>query len=185
MATLQREVTIRRSDKLPFVFMAMLTGAACYAAIAAPLTLKLATVPILLTMDFVAFLGGPAAYLTITPTHVIVANPLVRHAVPRSLTDGIQSWTRPNIELRIHGQSPISLRAVVPGLAGPSPVTVAEHERRMRRVLEALDSVPASNGVQEQVRSQRRLAHFVALGVLVVALICGLFILGTHRGLIT
>lgn len=99
---------IRRMDKLPFVVMGLFVGAAVSLVFASRTSaLTLVILPILLVMIVVAYLGGPAAYILVTQTHVIVGNPLVEYTVPRVLTDGIQSYGRPDIKLRVRGHDPV------------------------------------------------------------------------------
>ena len=124
----EHPATIRRLDKLSFLSMAMLAGAGAWSLTAITdenIRVIIGFLPFLFTAIVVFYLAGPAAYIAVIRTHVVVANPMVRYDVPRSLVDGVQGNSRINIELRVLGNSPVYISALIPGLGGGSRLTVA------------------------------------------------------------
>lgn len=173
------EVTIRRWDVFPLLMVATFVGMSAFMLAAGPRWMNLALLPLLLTMAFVAFLGGPAAYLTVTPTHLVVANPVLRYVVPRSLADGVEpTWLR-SIQLRLRGRAPLDLRAVSPWQPKDGRPTRRQHERRLAAVLAALDAVPPAPTTDDTVHRSYRLGHMVPLVVLLAAIVPA-FVAGRH-----
>ncbi|MFE9689842.1 hypothetical protein [Micromonospora sp. NPDC005806] len=98
--------------------------------------------PFLATAIVLFYLAGPAAYIAVTKTHVVVANPMVRYDVPRSLVDGVQGLPRLSIELRVLGHPTIDIRALIPGAGGGHRLTAAGYERRLRSILWLMEDTP-------------------------------------------
>ncbi|MCZ7439598.1 hypothetical protein O7598_24555 [Micromonospora sp. WMMC241] len=158
MMTKDRPAAIRRLDKLALVFMVMLavTGAWSLTAITDEnLIAVVGSLPFLATAIVLFHLGGPAAYIAVTETHVVVANPMVRYDVPRSIIDGVQGHSRLNIELRVLEHSPIDVSALIPGVGGGHRLTVAQYERRLRAILELMEETPMVATIGPVVRRWR------------------------------
>ncbi|MEV0006492.1 hypothetical protein AB0H28_30040 [Micromonospora sp. NPDC050980] len=172
MMALERPAPIRRLDKLPFVFMAMLAVAGAWSLTAVTdenLRVVVGSIPVLATMIVLFYLAGPAAYIAVTKTHVVVANPMVRYDVPRTIVDGVQGNSRLNIELRVLGHSPIDISALIPGVGGGHRLTVAQYERRLRAILELMEETPMVATTGPVVRKWRQ-GHVL----LVVACLMGI-----------
>ncbi|QGN50131.1 hypothetical protein ACN26Y_00360 [Micromonospora sp. WMMD558] len=165
------ETVIRRLDKLAFMGMVILAAAGVWSL--TEITDENARVivgffPFLATGIALFYLAGPAAYIAVTKTHVVVANPMVRYDVPRSLVDGVQGHSRLNIELRVLGHSPIDMSALIPGVGGGHTLSVAEYERRLRAILRLMEETPMVTTAGSVARSWRP----VHVALLVLCLAC-------------
>ncbi|WP_431931022.1 hypothetical protein [Micromonospora sp. RP3T] len=172
MMTVEQPAAIRRLDKLALVSMVALAAAGAWSLTAITdenLNAVVGSLPFLATAIVLFYLAGPAAYIAVTKTHVVVANPMVRYDVPRAIVDGVQGHSRINIELRVLGHSPISIRALIPGVGGGHRLTVAQYERRLRAVLELMEETPMVATTGPVVRKWRQ-GHVL----LVVACLIGI-----------
>ena len=183
------EAMIRRSDPLALLAIAAGTAMGVFACVAptdipytAQMRLLLFLVP-MGTLVLLMYLAGPAAFVAVTRTHVVVANPLVKYSVPRSLVDGVGGIVRLSIELRVSGHSPVPIAALIPGVGGPHRLTLAGYRRRFNRIAALLDDTPATLMVGTVVR-RYRYVHLVLLAVDVLALVAMVLYVSTdpHNG---
>ncbi|MDG4803919.1 hypothetical protein [Micromonospora sp. WMMD980] len=176
------EAMIRRNDPLALLAIAMGTATGIFVWVAPshiPYTsqmLLLLLVPIG-TLVLLMYLAGPAAFVAVTRTHVVVGNPLVRYSVPRSLVDGVRIDGF-GIELQVSGHSPIPIAALTPAVGGHNRVRPGGYRTRLDRIAALLEHTPATLVAGTMVR-RHRYVHLVLLTVDVLALVGMVFYIST------
>jgi hypothetical protein len=166
---------IRRNDPLALLAIAMLTAAGIFVFVApsripyTPQTLLLLFLTPIGTLALLMYLAGPAAFVAVTRTHVVVGNPLVRYGVPRSLVEGVRIDGF-SIELQVSGHSPIPIAALTPGVGGYNRVRPGGYQTRLNKIAALLEHTPATLAAGTMAR-RYRYAHLVLLTVDVLALV--------------
>ncbi|MFI7074740.1 hypothetical protein [Micromonospora sediminicola] len=166
---------IRRNDPLALLAIAMLTAAGIFVFVApsripyTPQTLLLLFLTPIGTLVLLMYLAGPAAFVAVTRTHVVVGNPLVRYGVPRSLVEGVRIDGF-SIELQVSGHSPIPIAALTPGVGGYNRVRPGGYQTRLNKIAALLEHTPATLAAGTMAR-RYRYAHLVLLTVDVLALV--------------
>ncbi|MFI7304436.1 hypothetical protein ACIBM8_14610 [Micromonospora aurantiaca] len=165
---------IRRNDPLALLAIAMGTAAGAFVLVTpshipyTPQMLLLFLTPIG-TLVLLMYLAGPAAFVAVTRTHVVVANPLVRYRVPRSLVDGVRIDGF-DIELRVSGHAPIPIAALTPGVGGHNRVPPGGYQTRLNKIAALVNHTPATLVAGTMTR-RYRYVHLLLLAVDVLALI--------------
>lgn len=173
---------IRRNDKLPLLLMLMFAATGVWLLTAAKIGMIMVFLPAVASVAVIAYLGGPAAFVAVTQTHVVVGNPLVEYTVPRSLVDGVQGYARLNIELHVSGHAPIELRALIPGLAAPQSLSAARYEKRFRAILDLMNQTPAAP-TTGTIERRYRLVHVLLLVTCVGTFVTALILVLAHPNL--
>lgn len=152
-----RRVVLRRMDKLPILLAAISTVGLVGAAVtnwrdpeALPMTSS-----VLAAILVLCYLGGPAAYVVVTPSILEVANPFVRYRIPRRrIVDYVdQGWSE--LRLRIDDGSRVVVAAVVPGLTQHQrqPHHVLQTKvNRLRQLIDQVPDAPCADPVRRQIR---------------------------------
>jgi hypothetical protein len=154
---IERGHVIRRRDALALALIGAMAATAIWALFfsGAAIALLVPCLSILVAAVALLYLNGPAAYVRVSETHVVVANPIFRYVVPRSLVDGVQGRIKLNIQLRVNGHPPIPVSALMPGLAGRHSMSTASFERRLGSLVALLNetpAIPADGTVQRRYR---------------------------------
>ncbi|MBU8856588.1 MULTISPECIES: hypothetical protein [unclassified Micromonospora] len=157
---------IRRMDPLALSAIAMLVPTGIWGLWEGGIQTAMLVLPVIGTPVLLVYLAGPAAFVAVTRTHVVVANPLVRYSVPRSLVDGVRIDGF-SIELQISGHSPVPIAALTPGAGPPNRWS---RVARLRRIATLLEYTPATLMAGTMVR-RYRCVHLVLLAVDVLALV--------------
>ncbi|MCW3818609.1 hypothetical protein ONA91_29640 [Micromonospora sp. DR5-3] len=160
---------IRRMDPLALLAIAMLMPSGIWGLWEGGASAAVLGLPSIGTLVLLMYLAGPAAFVAVTRTHVVVGNPLVRYSVPRSLVDGVRGIDGLSIELRVAGHSPIPIAALIPGVGGHNRLTPGGYRRRFNEITALLDETPATLSAGTVVR-RYRYAHLFLLAVDVLAL---------------
>lgn len=174
---------IRRNDPLALLAIAMGTATGIFVCVApthipyTPQMLLLLFLTPLGTLVLLMYLAGPAAFVAVTRTHVVVGNPLVRYSVPRSLVDGVRIDGF-SIELQVSRHSPIPIAALTPGVGGHNRVRPGGYQTRLNKIARLLDYTPATLMAGTMVR-RYRYVHLVLLAVDVLALVGMVFYIST------
>ncbi|MEW2445039.1 hypothetical protein [Micromonospora marina] len=157
---------IRRMDPIALSAIAMLVPAGIWGLWEGGVRTAMLVLPLIGTPVLLMYLAGPAAFVAVTRTHVVVGNPLVRYSVPRSLVDGVRIDGF-SIELQISGHSPVPIAALTPGAGPPNRWSRAA---RLRRIATLLEYTPATLMAGTMVR-RYRYANLVLLAMDVLALV--------------
>ncbi len=165
---------IRRNDPLALMTIVMCTAAGAFglvtpSRIVDTQQLLLMVLTPLGTCVLLMYLAGPAAFVAVTRTHVVVGNPLVRYSVPRSLVDGVR-LDGFDIELRVSGHPPVPIAALTPSVGGHHRVRPGGYQTRLNKIAALLDHTPATPVAGTMVR-RYRYAHLGLLTVDVLALV--------------
>ncbi|WBC17363.1 hypothetical protein O7600_11235 [Micromonospora sp. WMMA1998] len=156
-------------DPLALLAIAMLTPAGIWGLWEGGTRTAMLVLPLIGTPVLLMYLAGPAAFVAVTRTHVVVGNPLVKYSVPRSLTGGVRIDGF-SIELRVSGHSPIPIAALTPGVGGHNRVRPGGYQTRLNRIARLLDHTPATLMAGTMVR-RYRYVHLVLLALDVLALV--------------
>lgn len=165
---------IRRNDPLALLAIAMCTAAGAFVLVTpsripyTPQTLLMG-LTLIGTLVLLMYLAGPAAFVAVTRTHVVVGNPLVKYRVPRSLVDGVRIDGF-DIELQVSGHAPIPIAALTPGVGGHNRVPTGGYQTRLNKIAALLDHTPATL-VADTMARRYRYVHLVLLAVDVLALV--------------
>ncbi|MFC0098186.1 hypothetical protein ACFFKH_11660 [Micromonospora marina] len=157
---------IRRMDPIALSAITMLVPAGIWGLWEGGVRTAMLVLPLIGTPVLLMYLAGPAAFVAVNRTHVVVGNPLVRYDVPRSLVDGVRIDGF-SIELQVSGHSPVPIAALTPGAGPPNRWS---RVARLRRIATLLEYTPATPMVGSMVR-RYRYAHLVLLAMDVLALV--------------
>jgi hypothetical protein len=157
--------TLRRLEPL-HVALAVVWGggftSAAFAKHADGLHVVLATLTWAADGLILLYLLTLAASVRVTPTHVLVNNPYVRHAVPRRLVQGISATGYWIPRLLVDGARPIRLAVLERNLPQPG-YGFRPSYRQGRLIMRMIAEVPALDS-SDKIHRRLRLGH-LALAV--------------------
>lgn len=174
------EVVIRRMYKAPFVAMALFVGGGLWTFTQGKEALAVGLAPFWLATTLLSYFCGPAAYLSVSPDNVTIANPLRRYSVPRSLVEGVVGYPLTSIDVRVKGRADtIAISALIPGFKTSGGVGRGTYDTSLGRLRRLLRDIPASESDGTLVRRWRG-PHVALLGASVLAMLAAVVYLASH-----
>jgi hypothetical protein len=166
-------VTLRRHNLFPYLLGSLFTAALALSLLMLPISppLIFAVGAIAVAVLILCYLDGPAAYVRVSGSNVVVANVFGVHSIPRAAVERIGGYANLGVDLFLVGGREVSVTAFEPSL-NPWGRSRGEYARLGRGLERALESVPP-HGTDSGYRWRPRYSSIVltagALGLLAVA----------------
>jgi hypothetical protein len=167
-------VTLRRHNLFPYVVGPLFTVALALSLLVLPISVPLvfAGATMAIAVLVMCYLDGPAAYVRVSGSGVVVANVFGVHWVPRASIDRVGGYENLGVDLFLIGGKQVSVTAFEPSF-NPWGRSRREYVRLGRELERALESVPPQRADGRPYRWRPRYSSIVltvgALALLAVA----------------
>jgi hypothetical protein len=166
-------VTLRRHNLFPYLLGPLFTAALALSLLVLPISVPLifAVGAMAVSVLVLCYLDGPAAYVRVSGSGVVVANVFGVHRIPRAAIERVGGYANLGVDLFLVGGKEVPVTAFEPSL-NPWGRSRGEYARLGRGLERALESVPPQ-GADIRYRWRPRYSSIVlsvaALGLLAVA----------------
>jgi membrane protein CcdC involved in cytochrome C biogenesis len=177
-------VKIRRMDALPFILIGILVVGSVGAPLYnhdLPVEGTALFYAVALAIAVMAYVDGPAAYLAVGPSHVVIGNWIWRYVVPRSRITDVGSLEYLNLYLLLDDGRKIRLRVFDPAVVASTSRSPRHGARRARAITEAITNSPIEEDGSQAVIRRLRWFNVVLIG-LPFAAVAAILVAGSFLG---
>jgi hypothetical protein len=170
-------VTLRRHNLFPYILCpSFLLALGLVAVLNQPLTTGVAAALAAagLSMVILCYLDGPAAYVRVTGTLVVVVNVFGIHRVPREMVDRVGGYENLGVDLYLRDGKKVPISAFEPSL-NPWGRSRSTYVRLGRRLDRALGQVSAEGMGGAAYRWRPRYTSIIIASIAIIVLVIAYF----------